>query len=225
VRLLCTTRRARRITPYNPPAYIDSLKRLTGILRQRLWDGRWVQAEGLVYSEFDLPNLCEDEPDPEIPIEIGFDDGYVDPRAILFIQRQPTRILVFDEIYHSRHLPEVCVSEVVERCKSNGWSLPEIAVGSPEAKVLQAHFRTADIPVRSRPHEIIEGVNHVRELICDGNGYRALQVHRTRCPNLLRELMEGYVYPEGSRRDNEKPLDGNEHAADALRYWAWLRGK
>jgi len=224
--------------PYNPPAYIERLKGLTGILRQRLWEGKWVQAEGLVYDTFDLENLTDEEPDPELPFELAFDEGYIDPRAILFIQKKPSEILVFDEIYHSRHLAETCVSEAVRmsgdhfgikedvKDKRIPKKLPEIAVGSPEAKEMQARLRSANIPYRSRPHEIVEGLQVVRELICDGNGYRTLKVHRGRCPNLIRELTEGYQYPEaGKRSSSEKPLDKDNHAADALRYWSYLRAR
>ncbi len=211
--------------PYNPPEYIDTLKRLTGILRQRLYEGRWVQAEGIVYPEFDLSNITDMEPDTTLPIEVGFDEGYIDPRAMLLIQRTPTHILVFDEIYHSKHLAQTCVEELVQLCAAHGVSLPEIAVGSPEAKELQQRFRLADIPCRARPHLVTDGIQVVRELICDGNDHRTLMVHR-RCKNLIREITEGYQYPAtGSRRETEKPLDGNDHACDALRYWAYVRGR
>lgn len=237
--------------PYNPSQYIENLKMLTGILKLRLWDGKWVQAEGLVYADFDLDNLTDELPDPELPFELAFDDGYIDPRAILFIQRQANKILVFDELYHTKHLAERCVREVLERCiywagrqvseipeelrsneeisrwcRAEAIPLPDLAVGSPEAKEMQQRLRLADIPYRSKPHEIVEGISVVRGLICDGNDYRTLRVHRGNCPNLVREITEGYQYPaEGKRRDGEKPLDGNDHAVDSLRYWAWMRAR
>ena len=211
--------------PYNPVEYLEALGRLTGILAQRLRDGKWVQAEGIVYPEFDEGNLTDKEPDPERPIELGVDDGYVNPRAILFIQRTDTEILVFDEIYHSKHLPEVCVGETIERCEKMGWPKPEIAICPSEAVELRKRFRNADIPTRKGTHKIVEGVKLVRSLILDGNGYRTLQVNR-RCTNFINELVGGYRYPEkGSRRDDENPLDEDNHAADALRYWAWVRAK
>lgn len=207
-------------------AYLDRLSlSLTGTERQRLLEGKWVQAEGVVYSEFANENIVDTEPDPEQAIELAVDDGYVDPRAILFVQRTGTEILVFDEIYHSRHLAEKCVSEVIDRCESNGWMKPEIAIGSPEAKELQGQFRKADIPMRGGTHKVIEGIKVVRRLIMDGQGVRSLKVHR-RCKNFISELTDGYRYPEqGSKRDDEKPLDGNDHACDAFRYWAWMRAR
>jgi hypothetical protein len=104
-------------------------------------------------------------------------------------------------------------------------TLPEIAVGSSEAKELQGQFRKANIVARGGTHEVVEGLKVVRQLIRDGNGVCALQV-APRCRHLLDELTSGYQYPpEGSRRDDEKPLDGNDHACDALRYWCHVRAR
>lgn len=216
-------------------SYIADLDRLTGTLHERLRLGNWVQAEGVVYDNFDLGNLSDDEPDPERPFEIAFDDGYIDPRAILFIQRTGSRILVFDELYHTRHLEEVCIDELLRVCGSwFGWKnqaaglpakLPEIAVGSHEAVQLHKRLKKADIPSRTALHKVVQGIPVVRELICDGAGYRTLLVNR-RCKNLINELTSGYKYPaEGTRRNEEEPLDENNHAVDALRMWAWLRAR
>lgn len=236
--------------PYNPKQYIEMLERLTGILGQRLRDGLWVQAEGLVYDQFDTGNIYADDYqfDPELPFELGIDDGYIDPRAILFIQRQGSVILVFDEIYGSRKLAEQHVKEVLTKCielygkaepddwrsksleesaiwcRQNEVKLPEIAIASPEAKELQQRLRMADIPARKAINDILPGIETVRELICDANGFRTLLVSQ-KAKNLIRELTEGYVYPEGKHRDNEKPQDGNDHAPEALRYWAHLRAR
>ena len=213
--------------PYLPGSYWEELNTLSGALRRSWLLADWyAQFEGLVYDEFGAENVTDEEPDAEAPIELAFDDGYIDPRAILFIQRKSTHILVFDELYHSRHLGAVCVGEVVERCKARGWPTPQIAVGSPEAVELREVFRQANIPCRVEPHKIVEGIQVVRRLVRDGQGYRSLRVHK-RCTNLLREMREGYRYPEGDkpRRNEEVPLDQDNHASDALRYWCWVRSR
>jgi len=211
--------------PHNPPEYIENLKRMTGIMAKRLRDGQWVQAEGVVYPEFDDDNIVDTEPDPELPIELGIDDGYTNPRAILFIQQTDTEILIFDEIYHSKHLPEVCIQETLDKCETEEWPKPQIAIAPSEAVELRKRLRIADIPVRKGTHKVIEGIKVVRSLILDGNGYRTIKVHR-RCKNLINEIMSGYTYPEaGSRSDDETPLKENDHACDALRYWCWVRAR
>lgn len=258
-----------RDNPHLDTSYWEMLDTLPDKLRQAWRDGNWyVTFEGVVYAEFGAENLTDDEPDPNLPFELAVDDGYIDPRAILFIQRTSTRILVFDELYHSKHLGETCVREVLDKCiamagkklpdelqcASNEtiarWCrepepmddaqirqlaeqgierparvrLPELAIGSPEAKELQQLFRKADIVYRYQPHEVVEGIKVVRRLICDGNGVRTLRVNR-RCKNFLWEITEAFQYPPGAKSDSEKPNDGNDHANDAFRYWAWMRAR
>ena len=230
--------------PTDNPALADDYWQMLRTLPralQRAWlDGDWfVAAEGLVYDTFGADNIADYIPDPAGPVELAFDDGYVDPRAILFIQRTPTRIHVFDEVYESRRLAQQSVKATLDRMTT--WfgpaldedghptgqpaKLPEIAVGSSEAKELQGQFRKANIVARGGTHEVVEGLKAVRQLIRDGNGVCALQV-APRCRHLIDELTSGYQYPpEGSRRDDEKPLDGNDHACDALRYWCHVRAR
>ena len=217
-------------------ATMETLDALTGVRYQRLRLGLWMQAEGIVYSEFDSNNITDDEPDPALPIELAVDEGYIDPRVILFIQRTPDRILIFDEIYHSKHLAQTCVGETVAKAgELYGWKddektipkrLPEIAVGSPEAKELQTRLRMADISFRwPQDKSIVNGIGIVRGLICDNNKHRTIQVNR-RCKNFLDEITEGYQYPAGgSRKNDELPVDANNHAMDAIRYWCQVRAR
>jgi PBSX family phage terminase large subunit len=231
--------------PYNPPEYIDRLNMLTGTQRDRLVGGKWIQAEGAVYPEFSTDNIVTDEPDLSQPFELAFDDGYaVDPRVILFIQRQPTRILVFDEIYDLQKLEEQTIAQVMERCilfarhdVPSNWvkmtlqekarwcaadkvPLPELAVGSTEAAQLLQRFRIANIPARGGTHKPrTEGVKVVRNLICDANGVRVLQVN-ARCQRFIEEIQSYVMDPK-----KDEPLDKDDHGLDAVRYWCWLRAR
>lgn len=235
--------------PHLPASYIDNLRSLPTILRRAWLEGDWYAGvEGLVLDAFSDANLTDDDYNPSLPIELAVDDGYVDPRAIAFIQRTGARILVFDELYHTGHLAEKCVHEVLERCiryagkeppadadsmnlsalaawcGTNGVRLPEIAVGSPEAKELHARLRQANIPVRNQQSKIVDRVPVMQRLVCDGQGYRALQVNR-RCRNLIAEATESWVYPEGARGTHEKPADGGDHLMEALSHYAWVRAR
>lgn len=246
--------------PHLTPQYWADLKTAPRHLREAWLDGSWyVRSEGIVYDEFGDDNITEDEPDMSRPIELAFDDGYIDPRVVLFVQRTGAGILVFDEIHETRTLDEVTIRHVLERCswwqgkqlpidrdlielykghaemgaleraalwcRENGVALPDIAIGGSESVQLMRRFRQADIPARGGTHEIVAGINHMRSLICDGNDYRALRVHK-RCANLIRELTQGYRYPDGvKRKDTEKPADADNHCADALRLWCYMRAR
>ena len=201
---------------------------------------------GLVYQDFNDDNLTDAEPDMSIPFELGCDDGYIDPRVFLLIQRTPTGILVFDEIAQTKRLDEETIRDLLELCARyskqalpEGWQtmtnaarsawahsvgvkLPELAVCGTESVQLMRRFREANIPARGGTHIILEGIKVVRQLILDGNGVRTLRVNR-RCKTLISEFTNGYRFPEGARRDSEKPEDLNNHAADAARMWCFMR--
>lgn len=235
--------------PHLSQSYWNDLLTAPRDLREAWLDGSWYsKAFGVVYDEFSDENIAEVAPDFSRSFELAFDDGYIDPRVVLFIQRNATGINVFDELTHTKTLDDVSVKDVLARCATwqgkqlpDSWSamklneasdwllanevrLPEIAVGGSESVQLMRRFREANITARGGTHEIVEGIKVMRARIRDGNGYRALRVS-SRCRTLISEMTQGYRYPEGSRRDSEKPEDANNHACDALRVWMWMRGK
>ena len=55
--------------------------------------------KGLVYQDFSSANIQKYEPDLSKDIWIGFDEGYSEPRVILFAQIDGDNLYIFDEIY------------------------------------------------------------------------------------------------------------------------------
>ena len=221
--------------PILDEGYWRMLDTLPVALRKAWRDGDWfVAMEGIVYPEFTDENRQDYIPDPDKTVEIAFDDGYIDPRAILFIQRTGNHIYVFDELYHSKRLAEESITALIDRMGHwFGWQdaqktiphvMPDIAIGSHEAIEFHQQMVRANIPSRHKLHKVVEGVKHLRGLFQDGQGHRAIIVS-PRCKNLINELTTGYRYHDDGRKrsDEEKPQDGNDHACDALRYWCWAR--
>lgn len=212
--------------------YLRSLASLDRATYASLFD--WFAAvEGLVYSDFGQENLTDMEPDPERPIELAIDDGYVDPRATLFMQRMPNGdLLVFDELYQTKTLEEATVADIVRRCEERGWPLPEMAAVSHEAPALRTRLRKVDIPARNWLAAKVGGgerstrvaaIKATRALLCDSQGHRAIRIH-PRCSNLIWEITQGYRYPEGRKSGpDDMPEDGNDHACNALESYIWLR--
>lgn len=98
-------------------AYMAGLEGLTGVRRERLLNGRWVAAEGIVYDGWDRYRHLvsdaglEDQWPRFITIDFGFNDPFVaqwwckDPDGRLYLYRElvGTQTLVEDwahEIYH-----------------------------------------------------------------------------------------------------------------------------
>ena len=217
--------------PYLDEDYWSTLNSLPARLRAAWRDGDWYTAvEGLVFDTFTEANIVSEEPDPELPFELGIDDGYIDPRATLFIQKKGTHILVFDELYETKTLEEATVEHIVARCEEYG-RLPEIAAISHEATALRRRLREANIPARNWMSVKVGGggstrkqaVRKTRALICDGHQYRALRIH-PRCRNLIDEITTGYRNkPDAGGGYQDQAEDGNDHACEALEGWVWLR--
>ncbi|MEK6195790.1 MAG: hypothetical protein N2F24_16365, partial [Deltaproteobacteria bacterium] len=88
---------------------------MTGMLKQRLTEGKWVQAEGAVYDEFD-PGLHVIEPftpPPHARYIVGIDFGYTNPLVCsLWYLDEDERMYLTRQIYKSRrtitdHLPAI----------------------------------------------------------------------------------------------------------------------
>ncbi len=93
--------------PYNPAGYQETLESLSGVLKQRLAEGLWVQAEGLVYSQFDAGRHVVDA--FEIPREWkryrSIDFGYwPSPFVCQWWARDPDdNLYLYRELYLSKH--------------------------------------------------------------------------------------------------------------------------
>lgn len=219
--------------PHLDATYWQDLNTLSGARREAWLHGDWYAAvEGLVYDNFSEANIVDDlAPDLEAGYEIAVDDGYIDPRATLFIQRLPGGdVFVFDELYETKTLEEATIEHIGQRAAEHGLGLPAVAVASHEAVALRDRLTEAGIPAQNWLAEKVGGgkstrlaaVTLTRQLICDGQKHRGLYVHR-RCRNLLDELRAGYKYPEGKHGLEAEPEDGHDHACQALESWVWAR--
>lgn len=217
--------------PYLDASYWQELSTLTGPLREAWLHGDWYAGvEGLVYDNFTAANIVDAEPDPDRPFDIAVDDGYIDPRATLFIQRMANGdILVFDELYERKTLEEDSIANIKKRCVERGLPLPQQTVASHEAVALRQRFTSAGIYTRNWLEEKVGGgkstrlaaITLTRGLVCDANKHRAIKINQ-RCKHLLDEIRSGYKYPEGKHGLETFPEDGNDHACNALESWVWV---
>lgn len=157
--------------PHLTEEYWDDLNSIPGALGRAWRHGDWyAAAEGLVYENFSAENIVSDEPNLNLPFEIAVDDGYIDPRAILFVQELPGGdVLIFDELYQTKKLEEQSIKDVLAKCIEHagksapeGWNgfalaeaerwcneanvpLPRLAVASHEAVALRDRMSAAGI--------------------------------------------------------------------------------
>jgi len=106
--------------PYNPQDYIDTLKGLTGVSYERLWLGRWVQAEGAVYSEYtsaqhlidwkDIPDLVDGRLPTDGRYIVSIDFGHTNPftASLWYIDGDGKMYLVRQVYYTKRTVEDHC---------------------------------------------------------------------------------------------------------------------
>lgn len=217
--------------PHNPEQYHAALAAMTGIQRQRLLEGRWTQAEGVIYDNWSLENITHDaEYNPAYgAVYWGVDDGYVygggpgtlsyHPRVIVMAQMTPTGGLnVFAEYYRTLEMPEASIANAL----ALGYPAPELAFVDSSAAELRARFSALGIMNWGATHPVGEGIKNLRRFICDGQGQRLFRVH-PRCANLIGEL-QTYRYSDsvaGVVAGEPKPEKVDDHGVDASRYLCW----
>ncbi|HEX7060682.1 MAG TPA: phage terminase large subunit [Woeseiaceae bacterium] len=88
-------------------AYLDKLRRLTGVRRKRLYDGLWVAAEGVIYESWDdaIHHVDRFDIPPEWPRWWSVDFGYTNPFVCQWWAEDPDgRLYLYREIYRTRRL-------------------------------------------------------------------------------------------------------------------------
>lgn len=108
--------------------YIGKLDRLTGVRYQRLRQGKWVAAEGVIYDEFSSAHLLSSMPKIKgealdhvgVPLSWprywSVDFGFVNPFVLQCWAEDPDgRLILYREIYRTRRLVEDHARDIL-RC-------------------------------------------------------------------------------------------------------------
>ena len=214
--------------PNNPYTYNDTLRSMTGVQRERLLEGKWVQAEGVIYDNWSHENVSLDaDYDPALgAVYWGMDDGYVygggpgtpsyHPRVVLLAQITPVGgVNVFAEYYRALELAETTITNV----RDLGYPDPEVVYADSSAAELRGRLSNVGLMNVGATHPVSEGIQTLRRMICDGHGQRLFRVH-PRCAHLIREL-QTYRYADslaGVVAGEPKPEKTEDHGADAARY-------
>lgn len=218
--------------PYNPPAYLEILSKLTGVLGARLRDGKWVQAEGAVYEDFD-PGLHLIDPFP-IPaewrriraVDFGFTNPFVcqwwafdgDGRMFLYRELYQTQTLVED---HAKRIKELTGGERIEatvadhdaedRATLQRYGVPTVPADksiSPGIQAVQQRLRKAD---DGRPRLFV-----FRNALVSTDA----RLEEAKLPTGTQDEFVAYAWPRSNdgKAIKEVPVQVNDHGMDATRY-------
>lgn len=219
-------------TPEGLEVY-TTLGNLTGVQRERYFEGKWVQATGLVYGDEwsdgpldgNVTEAAEYVPDAG-PVFWFVDDGYAGerdpktgeftadshPRVFLLAQQVADgTIHIFTESYAIKKLADVHLAEVL----ALPYPAPDWAAVDQSAAELRGRMHNAGIYTRKGPPSVEESIKVFRDWIAkDANGVRKLLVH-PRC-RYFRSEMVSY------RRDTDgKVVKEWDHGPDSARYGTW----
>jgi PBSX family phage terminase large subunit len=218
--------------PHNPPGYLTILDMLTGPLGLRLRDGKWVQAEGVVYENFDDSiHIITPFPIPADWRRIRVVDfGYTNPFVCQWWAIDGDgRMYLYREIYHTRRTVKVHAGQI--NALSTG-ELIEATVADHDAedRATMAENGIYTIPATK---DISRGLQAVGErLKVAGDGKPRLFVFNNalveidstlddgKKPTCTAQEFSGYIWPKTAdgKPLKEVPVKENDHGLDALRY-------
>lgn len=188
---------------------------LTGPLKARLKDGKWVSAEGVVYEDFDYSVHVKEHPGPFKYYVAALDEGYTNPAVILVAGvDNDDRLHLVEEFYRRRMLQGDVVAEAGRLCARYGI---ESLFADPSAAGLIADMQAAGLPAMPANNDVAQGIQAVKaRLALSGDGRPRLTIDPS-CTNTITEF-ESYIWKAGRHGLKDEPEKVNDHSLDALRY-------
>lgn len=205
-----------------PEKYVKSFERHKGTMYyDRMFLGKWVGAEGVVYPDFYRDtHVIERDPGDAHEWYYAIDPGYTDPFVILEVMKDGDgRLHIAREWYESGKTHADALTQL-RTMMGESRADAEVVVDSAEPAFVDA-CRNAGIRAtgaRKGPDSITSGIGLVTERLRDPGDGRARMTVAPTCTNTIREF-ESYEWAKdrgGATKD--KPVDKNNHAADAIRY-------
>lgn len=207
--------------------YKEALKRDFGpgsLWYQRMIEGKWVMADGLVYQSFQpARNTCRVD---QLPTDfedlfVSVDYGTNNPFAALMIGKSDGKYWVIDEYYHTGRndgqktnlqYAEELAKFTFRRDVSKIYCDPSAAAFKVEIQNFDAFLSRGVFP-QDANNSVIDGIQVVDRFLLKGD-----LIICDRCTNTLEEI-SGYVWDSrAAQRGEDKPKKENDHAMDALRY-------
>jgi PBSX family phage terminase large subunit len=221
---------------------METLDALTGVRKERLRYGRWVQAEGMVYEGWDARlHLIDRFPIPASwPRYWSVDFGFTNPFVLQWWAQDPDgRLYLYREIYHTGRLVEDHARRVLEivGATAGDWSRakeprPRAVICDHDAEDRATLERHLKMPTTPAIKDVSPGLQAVASrLKVQEDGKARLFVLRdalderdpalveAKKPTCTAEEVEGYTWDtRAGRRKGEMPIDQNNHGMDGMRY-------
>jgi PBSX family phage terminase large subunit len=198
----------------------------SGVFFKRYILGLWVIAEGVIYDMFhDTLNTFDDD---ELPLGIrststryiAVDYGTLNPMVYLDILDDGVTVWVVNEYYYDGRTTgrQKEDSEYADDLEAFiGGQQPRYVIVDPSAASFKVALKKRGMRVKDANNDVADGIRAVSTMLFN----RKLKIHRTNCPNLLKER-SSYAWDEkAAERGVEQPIKQSDHAMDALRYFVF----
>lgn len=201
--------------PYLPEDYIKSLENnLTGVFRDRLLLGKWVTAEGMIYSSFN-PDVHVTE-SGYLPVEDydeiigGADSNYPLPRAGLIIGLTGSgKAHVLDEHYRTNAQAEDLRDWYQEWAEEHDRWIT-IYHDPSDPSTIDKLNGAVNLSAIKADNKVVPGISTTSRYFDQDK-----ILIKPHCKNLIKEL---HSYRWQTKKEGEKPEKSQDHAVDALRY-------
>jgi PBSX family phage terminase large subunit len=218
--------------PNNSPAYLANLEKLTGVMRDRLVLGKWVQAEGAIYDEYDPAIHMIDRKDcpPFVRWFRAVDFGYTNPFVCQWWGMDADgRLYRYREIYQTKRLVEDLTRQINEL--SSGENI-EATVADHDAED-RATMARHGIGTTAADKDVATGIQAVKQrLKVQADGKPRLYFVRDalvetdtaleseKKPVCTEDEMTGYAWQryQDGKQNREQPVKINDHGCDTMRY-------
>ena len=223
---------AAKDNPNNSPAYLGNLQKLTGVMKDRLVDGKWVQAEGAIFDEYDPLIHMIDAKDcpPFIRRYRAVDFGYSNPFVCQWWGEDADgRLYRYREIYQTKRLVED-ITKQIARLSEGEIITATVADHDAEDRATMSRHGIDTLPAKK---DVASGLQAVkgRLKVQEDKKPRLYFVRGAlvevdplleadKKPTCTEDEMPGYAwqkYPDG-KPNKEQPVKINDHGCDTTRY-------
>lgn len=218
--------------PHNSPAYLARLVKMTGIMKERLVEGKWTQAEGVIYDEYDpLVHLIDPDQCPPFVnryrvIDFGFTNPFV---CQWWGEDSDGRLYRYREIYKTRRLVEDHTKQILALSEGESYVATLADHDAEDRATMARHGVTTTAADKS----VKDGIQAVKErLKVQPDGKPRLYFVRGALveadplledeskPTCTEQEIIAYAWQKGQdgKAVKEEPVKLNDHGMDGMRY-------
>jgi len=213
--------------PHLDPAYLQTLRSLSGVMRKRLYDGQWVRAEGVIFEAWDPErHIVEPFPIPDTWRRIRATDfGYQHPRVVLWCAYSPEGVLyVYRQTYQTLQTASESGREIKRLSDRERF---ETTVCDHDASE-RAELELLGIRTTPANKEVERGIQIIEDAL-KANRIRFFrgclvreddELRRQFRPTCTEQEFEVYCWKRGADGTvtKDEPEKKNDDGMDALRY-------